>query len=148
MKITCSECGGRVARIADVSGDGINDVVVGTLSSNNRTYFLDGADGSVMQSANYGTPVDAIAAIPDIVGDGSWEMVVGGRNGLVTCLSGGLAVPPCPYDCDGSGDGTVSIADFLALLAQWGTIGPCDADGGGVGIADFLGLLAAWGPCP
>jgi hypothetical protein len=136
-----------LARIADVSGDGINDLVVGTLFTSNFTYFLDGTDGSVMHSANYGTPVDAITAIPDIVGDGSWEMLVGGRNGLVTCFSGGLAVPPCPLDC-GDGDGTVGVVDFLALLAQWGTEGTCDADGGGVSVTDFLLLLAAWGPCP
>ncbi|MHC5003871.1 MAG: choice-of-anchor D domain-containing protein, partial [Planctomycetota bacterium] len=77
------------ARIADVSGDGVNDVVVGTLFTSNRTYFLDGVHGGVLQSAAYPTPVDAITAIPDITGDGSWEMVAGGRNGLVTCISGG-----------------------------------------------------------
>ena len=56
----------------------------------------------------------------------------------------------CPWDCDGgeSTDGTVGIDDFLALLAQWGSPGICDFDGGGVGINDFLELLANWGPCP
>jgi hypothetical protein len=56
----------------------------------------------------------------------------------------------CPWDCDGGEgtDGTVGITDFLALLAQWGTPGSCDFDGGGVGINDFLELLANWGPCP
>ena len=55
----------------------------------------------------------------------------------------------CPWDLDGSGG--VGIADFLALLAAWGTDpgGPPDFDGdGNVGIQDFLALLAAWGPCP
>ncbi len=58
--------------------------------------------------------------------------------------------PPCPWDCDGgeSTDGTVGIVDFLALLAQWGSPGSCDFDGGGVGITDFLALLGNWGPCP
>ncbi len=56
----------------------------------------------------------------------------------------------CPWDCDGgeSTDGTVGITDFLLLLAQWGSPGSCDFDGGGVGITDFLALLANWGPCP
>jgi outer membrane protein assembly factor BamB len=137
-----------VARIADVSGDDVNDVVVGTLFSANHTYFLDGTDGSVMHSANYGSPVDSITAIGDIVGDGSWEMVAGGRNGLVTCFSGGLAVPPCPLDCADPPDGVVNVVDFLALLAQWGTEGSCDADGGGVSVTDFLLMLGTWGPCP
>ncbi len=54
---------------------------------------------------------------------------------------------PCPWDC-GDGDGAVGIVDLLALLAQWGTPGPCDLDGNGVGATDLLVLLAFWGPCP
>jgi len=82
----------NVAKTADISGDGINDVFVGTLYSNNYCYFLNGVDGSELHSINLGTPVDAISAIPDIVGDGSMEMVAGGRNGYVFCFSGGLDV--------------------------------------------------------
>jgi hypothetical protein len=33
--------------------------------------------------------VDALSSIPDIVGDGSRELMVGGRDGSVFCLSGG-----------------------------------------------------------
>lgn len=80
----------NVERIPDITGDGINDVVVGTLFSNNYAYFLDGVDGSIIHSIALGTAVDAISVIPDIVGDYSWEMVVGGRNGQVFCFSGGL----------------------------------------------------------
>ena len=36
------------------------------------------------------SPIDAINVIPDIVGDLSEEVVVGGRLGEVKCLSGGL----------------------------------------------------------
>ncbi len=54
----------------------------------------------------------------------------------------------CPWDCEPTPNGDVGINDFLAVLAQWGTPGSCDFDGGGVGINDFLGVLAAWGPCP
>ena len=79
----------NAARIEDISGDGINDLLVGTLYNSNYGYFLNGADGSVLGSVNVGTPVDAIASIPDIAGDGSMEMVVGGRNGWVYCYSGG-----------------------------------------------------------
>ena len=80
----------NIERIADISGDGINDVVVGTLYSNNYCYFLDGTDGSEIHAIPLGTPVDAISTMPDIVGDNSWEMVAGGRNGMVYCFSGGL----------------------------------------------------------
>ncbi len=107
-----------VSAIPDVTGDGINDVVVGTLFTNNFAYFLDGVDGTIVDSFNYGTPVDAIAAIPDIVGDGSWEMIVGGRNGLVTVYSGGTAVNYDPADLNH--DGQVGPFDLALLLGSWG----------------------------
>jgi hypothetical protein len=59
------------------------------------------------------------------------------------------AYEPCPWDCEPIPDGSVGIADFLDLLAQWTEVGTsCDFDGGGVGITDFLELLANWGSCP
>ncbi len=100
-----------VSRIEDISGDGINDVLIGTLPTNNYCYFLDGIDGSELESINLGTSVDAIAAIPDIVGDGSMEMIAGGRNGQITCFSGGLEVvsnnPPNTPSIDGEINGEV-----------------------------------------
>ncbi|MHC5024521.1 MAG: hypothetical protein ACYTGG_11555 [Planctomycetota bacterium] len=53
---------------------------------------------------------------------------------------------------DATGDGTVDIADLLALLADWGNAGPCDiapkpADGV-IDVRDLLDLLGSWGPCP
>ena len=80
----------NVDRISDISGDGINDVLVGTLFQSNYVYFLDGVSGDDLSSTNYGEAVDAISAIPDINGDGSMEMVAGGRQGKVVCYSGGL----------------------------------------------------------
>ncbi|MDY7107275.1 MAG: fibronectin type III domain-containing protein, partial [Planctomycetota bacterium] len=51
----------------------------------------------------------------------------------------------CPADFDG--DGVVSTADLLFLLAAWGTPdGDVDGDGD-TNTADLLALLAAWGPC-
>ncbi|NOX86263.1 MAG: choice-of-anchor D domain-containing protein [Chlorobi bacterium] len=78
-----------VARTGDLSGDGINDILVGTLYSNNYAYMINGSHGNVMFDTNYGEAVDAIGSISDINSDGSMEMVVGGRNGKVTCYSGG-----------------------------------------------------------
>jgi len=100
-----------IAACDDLNDDGVNDLMVGTLYTNNHAYFLDGVDGTVLDSLNYGTPVDAIAAIPDIVGDRSWEMVVGGRNGLVTCFSGGIGA-----DCNGNG------------IPDWQDIAECEGD--------------------
>ena len=80
----------NVDRIGDISGDGINDLVIGTLYSNNYCYFIDGTSGSTIHSFSFGEAVDGICAIPDITGDGSWEMVAGGRYGKLFCYSGGL----------------------------------------------------------
>jgi hypothetical protein len=80
----------NVDRIADISGDGINDVIVGTLFNNNYVYFLNGTDGAELKSIALGEAVDAISSIPDITGDGSMEVVAGGREGHVYCYSGGL----------------------------------------------------------
>ena len=77
-------------RINDISGDGLNDAIVGTLFTDNYCYFLDGTNGETLETIPYDTPLDAIRAIPDIVGDNSMEMVAGGRNGKVFCYSGGV----------------------------------------------------------
>ena len=80
----------NVARIGDISGDAINDVIIGTLFSDNYCYFMNGVNGDLLHEINYAQPVDAINSIPDIVGDLSMEMVAGGRQGKVFCYSGGL----------------------------------------------------------
>ncbi len=82
----------NVAPIDDLNADGINDVIIGTLFSDNYAYFLNGVDGEELEAIDYSTPVDAINSIPDIVGDGTMEMVVGGRNGKVYCYSGGIGL--------------------------------------------------------
>jgi hypothetical protein len=61
----------------------------------------------------------------------------------------GARFPACPGDLDS--DGTVSVVDFLALLAAWGPCPCCrgDLDGdGAIGVNDFLILVGSWGPCP
>ncbi len=80
----------KIDRIPDVSGDAINDLIVGTLYQSNFVYYLDGVTGDILESVPMGAPVDAIASIPDISDDASWEVVAGEREGKVICLSGGL----------------------------------------------------------
>jgi hypothetical protein len=60
-------------------------------------------------------------------------------------------VPPGDID----GDCVVGVADFLVMLATWGSCpappANCVADfdqSGDVGVTDFLILLANWGPGP
>ncbi|MHC4318321.1 MAG: hypothetical protein ACYS1B_07240 [Planctomycetota bacterium] len=77
---------------------------------------------------------------------GTAELFAGiGGPGIYGCPQ----FPACPWDCARPADKMVSVVDFLALLAQWGTPGTCDFNNSGVvDIVDFLKLLAAWGPCP
>ncbi len=77
--------------------------------------------------------IDSGNGDPPVVDMGAYELQV---------------VSACPWDCGGDDNGNVGITDFLALLAQWGSLASCDFDGGGVGINDFLQLLANWGSCP
>ncbi|HDO28106.1 MAG TPA: T9SS type A sorting domain-containing protein, partial [Bacteroidetes bacterium] len=96
-----------VARTGDLSGDGINDILVGTLYTNNYVYMINGTHGNIMFDTNYGEPVDAIGSIADINNDGSMEMVVGGRNGKVVCYSGG------PDAAVGIGENHISKSNLL-----------------------------------
>ena len=111
----------NAARIADVSGDNINDVLIGTLYNSNYCYFLNGVDGSeLVTPILYGEALDGMGAIPDVVADGSWEMVAGGRNGKLTCISGGLAAnnnPPTKPSIDGPTSGIVSIIYDFTFVA-------------------------------
>ncbi|MCF7920118.1 MAG: choice-of-anchor D domain-containing protein [Candidatus Cloacimonetes bacterium] len=79
----------NICGIEDLSGDGINDLIVGTLYTNSYVYYLDGTDGSELASVYVGNAIDAIGAIHDVDGNGSMEVIVGARNGWVYCYSGG-----------------------------------------------------------
>lgn len=82
----------------DLNMDGIKDVMAGTLYQNNYSYFLDGSTGDEMSKKTANTAIDALCSIDDICRDWTMEMVVGDRDGLISCYSGGL-------------DGTVSIPE-------------------------------------
>ena len=135
------------AQIADLNSDGVADLVVGTLFSDNYAYFLSGVDGTILQSTNFGTPVDAITAIPDVVGDGSWELVVGGRNGTISCFSGGIDATVF-NEADINQDGAVNVLDLLIIIDQWGsTDSSADINGDGiVNVIDLLMVVGNWDP--
>jgi PKD repeat protein len=109
----------NVAASRDISGDDIDDVFVGTLYSNNYCYFLNGVDGSELTSPiPYGEAVDAIASIPDVIGDGSMEMMAGGRNGKVICFSGGANGTQHPVNITADFAGT-PLTGTTPLLVQF-----------------------------
>ncbi len=108
---------------------------------------LDGAPANT----NQGLPGLAVGGCG--VAHASWRdnrNHPGAGDPLVNLYARGFAAqPPCPADLDG--DGTVAVADLLALLGAWGPNPghPADLDGdGSVAVPDLLVLLAAWGPCP
>ncbi|MBN1338940.1 MAG: choice-of-anchor D domain-containing protein [Bacteroidales bacterium] len=114
----------NIDRMGDITGDGINDMVAGTLYSSNYVYFLNGVDGAILHSVNFYEAVDAIGAIPDINGDGSWEMVAGGRNGKVYCYSGGLnaSVPNIELDITVIFEGPYEGPEMTTFLNTLGYI--------------------------
>jgi hypothetical protein len=85
-----------VANISDITWDGYNDAIIGTLFQDNNAYFLDGTNGSILGTFPVPEAVDALNAIPDIVGDSTMEMVVGDREGLLVCRSGGYDTTSIP----------------------------------------------------
>lgn len=87
-----------VTVLRDITGDGINDIALGTLFNNNNVYFIDGSDGEILETIPFASAVDAIGNIPDVTGDGSVEVIAGGRNGYLGVYSGGLKVMVTEYE--------------------------------------------------
>jgi hypothetical protein len=95
----------NIAVANDLNMDGINEVIAGTLFQNNYSYFLDGISGAELSKKQANAAIDAISSIDDICRDWTMEMVVGDRDGLIRCYSGGL-------------DGTVFIPENLMNKKQ------------------------------
>ena len=56
---------------------------------------------------------------------------------------------PCPADING--DSAVDVNDLLAVITNWGAIGPNPADTNGdnvVDVNDLLAVITSWGACP
>jgi hypothetical protein len=111
----------------------------------NVGYDTDGTSGSTPGTDAH---VDLRAVISLPAGPAASQMVTWTHTyGLPYPYGQGST--PCPWDCQSTPNGEVDVADFLAILAQFGQVGTsCDFDGGGVSVTDFLTFLANFGPCP
>lgn len=78
--------GYAVSGIPDVTGDGINDIVVGDPSESEgigRTYIFNGVTGDLLNTLSPPNPClgehfgNAVSGIPDLNGDGKGDVVVG-----------------------------------------------------------------------
>jgi hypothetical protein len=77
-------------------------------------------------------------------------------NGISASAAVNVLAMPCPADV--TDDGSVSVADLLAVITAWGPCLPgpagCPADiapsppNGAVGVDDLLAVIGNWGSCP
>ncbi len=77
------------AAIPDLNNDGYDDVAIAV--QNEGTRIVKGQDGTQMALYATGTAQSReVAVVPDIDGNNSFEIIMGGREGNVALLSGGL----------------------------------------------------------
>lgn len=77
--------------VPDLNGDGFDEVALAV--QNDGTLIVKGQDGSQLALYSTGTAQSReVALVPDIDGNGSYEILMGGREGNVALLSGGNQV--------------------------------------------------------
>jgi hypothetical protein len=138
--------------VADVTGDGIPDVIFTNNASNDICVFEGVGDGDLLDQDRYGAGYSASdAAIADFNGDGANDVAVvislppSGLNDTVVILE--AVEPDVGNPADLNGDGSVNVFDLLILLDAWGDCPGCpsDLDGNGVvDVFDLLILLGSW----
>ena len=125
--------GWAVSPMRDITGDGINDVAVGTLFNHNYLYFLGGADGAVLDSVPMPGPVDAIRAVPDILGNNAMEVIATSRNNYAAAFSGGTKVAQEYYFADfvvvDDQDPANPLEDATIVITQTGHTADTDEEG-------------------
>jgi len=160
-----------------ITGNGVGDYIVGGITNNvdldrnsvlvlngeqvvvreNDTVDLDG-NGLENDDAYVGTVdfdacvlTDAlrlvfVAQVRNAAGTSLGHMVLSKQVGPAPLCEGDIAPPGPPM-----GDGTVNVADLLAVIGSWGQTGDPPADINGdhiVNVADLLAVIGAWGACP
>ncbi|MFZ0391466.1 MAG: choice-of-anchor D domain-containing protein [Calditrichia bacterium] len=83
-----------ITAVPDLNNDGFDDVVVGGGTNNPDTgflYVLSGKGDMTLMTKTYsGDRINAVAVMPSIDGNDSYEILASTNNGQVYCYSGGL----------------------------------------------------------
>lgn len=84
------------AAIPDLNSDGFDDVAIAV--QNQGTMIVKGQDGSQLALYATGTAqTREVAVVPDIDGNNTYEIIMGGQQGNVALLSGGSGVTSVGY---------------------------------------------------
>jgi hypothetical protein len=102
--------------VADVSGDGMPDIVTTIGDGNTLSVFLGDGDGTFQAAQNTQLPHDTLeppcgVVVADVNGDGRPDLVIG-DNSLLVLLGNGNGTFQNPYAVDGDyGQFSVAVAD-------------------------------------
>ena len=130
-----SDCFAVVTEVVNCHADGAS-----------FTYTVQGIDSCTGGMSTY-----SFTASGGAVGEEMCFTLLVNDGGFCCTTEICVTIPDCSPDFDLDGDGIVGMADFLALLAAWGSCsdcGTCPADFDGdcsVGNLDLLILLGNWG---
>ncbi len=135
------EFGAAIARIDDVTNDGVADVLIGapyhSFSQEGRLYCVSGATGSTAWTVDGTQPSEhfghAVASLGDVNGDGVSELVVGAPDHDANVPDDGRATV-----CSGVDGSTIWFADGPAIYMKAGTDVDNAHDLNGDGINDVL----------
>ncbi len=80
-------------RTADLNGDGVQDIILGAgreefLHCDSAVVAIDGSDGTLLWTGSADDQVFASAAIKDLNGDGTEDVLIGGRTAELKALNG------------------------------------------------------------
>jgi len=106
--------------VADLEGDGTNEVIFGTYTSNaslRKVYILDGVTGNIEHSLDVPNRVMGPVGVGDLDEDGKLDIVAGVMTNGIYAWSGAgshALLPGFPVSTTGSPNGGITIVDMDA----------------------------------